>query len=1051
MQSAESGFDQAAELSEEESDFQKRRHAMHASYVQRQAGMTWWQSWLIPFAGPVLCLLGLAAAPSVVAASSPTFLVGDFFSSSTAALLTIAGIVPAAIGLAIAGRPSLRIDHARVVLRWGPLVNSVLWPLVWFGTSLAALLALIGVWGNKGEDLKVPGAIVLTMSLVVVVWAFFLVANYMVRLTSRSSSWFAIPAAIGPRGADVLKDLRDVALIEAKNGDRRAVRDRMFALCAIALKTSDDERSKAALEELAFLGQEQVLDRDQALDVVHLLCHAALTSTSPSIVETAVKEISSMWSASIRAGASPKIGLDCSYALGMIAERSTRELVGESIDRVLTAVHDRRGLGRTISAGEILENLARVVEVVPQWTPQRYVDALVDHGDPSAPIIARLLERIHNRAGAAPIQGQAHTLIEALSRLIVANATGPRGTTWRPGTSFMRGFLAHGHLDLALQLGWALLTTKAIDMSAEDPRRGILLADLMLVVVDCEDYTLLEDVPGKKISRQFMTALQGPLCERLEAMVTTLLAQGRQMVAKEEDPDGDSDEMAGDDAGGQLTAAGADQQIELTRALAADLDARASYVLRVAHQLWVHGWEADDPDVRGVAVRVVRRVTAFGLMSSLYGDAILAETIQAARYVKEAYRRSEDPGLSDSADLSARKALEAWPALLHLEGPHTFAWCGVLGAAFELTLRDLPSSLQEPEARSDLAVRLASALSQSEGAEDDVTLDKFVDEPRKNWFPMLGLTLGDATAGVFGLFLRLVIGPSPKEDIAAIHARAAEIVEQGQLPDRSRILGNLGRLYAAAVVDHAGTADPASEEDVEELEDLKFAEIDFRLREHGLRSGIEPDERQWEELCALIEEHADLLTTQSKATRRTGKKEDEVLNAVTRCVARGLVAGRPFSPAVCVVAHSAVTDPAPGAQEPAVRLLKAMIRNRPEQLNALASDLDATVHGRGPGQRPLAMRQAVQVAVRIALSLRNNRNVFTESTVQLASLFAETVMEVNSHESVRLNFDPATAASFDFLVKLQDQISGLGRKVDNGRWWQEARRRAKKRLDDSSG
>ena len=138
----------------------------------------------------------------------------DFFGAATGALLTLAGVVPAVIGVILVGQPSQRLGSGSVVWSGLLLLLSICVASVWI---VATGISLLGLAGALEEDLALPATIdVLVMALFITLATPMLFLLLVRRLGPSESTSIVVARILRGGDSQILKDLRDVAAQEAE-------------------------------------------------------------------------------------------------------------------------------------------------------------------------------------------------------------------------------------------------------------------------------------------------------------------------------------------------------------------------------------------------------------------------------------------------------------------------------------------------------------------------------------------------------------------------------------------------------------------------------------------------------------------------------------------------------------------------------------------------------------------------------------------------------------------------------------------------------------------
>ncbi|SDF40588.1 hypothetical protein SAMN05660485_03292 [Blastococcus fimeti] len=287
-----------------------------ALFTPEQVSRASWQMssmvWLLLALGGLaflLAVLGLSRlSPEVTA---------EYQAVAAGGLMALAGIVPAVLAAVASGRPVTRLDGGRLLLRGvaGGIVTG--YCVVWTVAFAFPLLALVEAWAWLETPTGVGvGVGLLVLTTVGTPIVFLVLAS---RLHPGTSTLLAVGRALrahgGPEAGSVraattlVKDLRDLAMSEHKDGDRRAVRYRMAGLASIAAETTSEKVALLALEELGLVCQELVKDRDLTREGLALLDLVAgrLPARSTQLLGRVVQESVDVWKAAQVENASPKV------------------------------------------------------------------------------------------------------------------------------------------------------------------------------------------------------------------------------------------------------------------------------------------------------------------------------------------------------------------------------------------------------------------------------------------------------------------------------------------------------------------------------------------------------------------------------------------------------------------------------------------------------------------------------------------------------------------------------------------------------------------------
>jgi len=341
-----------------------------------------WDKWRL------ICLV--LGAASICAAVTGFFIAQgqsgmEFYGAAAGAFLTVAGVVPAIVGILLVDRPSTKIDGGWVVWVGSPFALSIGLVLVWFVGGLSSMLALASPQiPGPPQGFAVAVVVVALLITAAIPLDMLLIVR---RLGARDSTRVAVSRVIRPRwslsrsrvepakaGAEVIKDLRDSAMLEAQRGDRRAVRERMVGLAHISRTCPG--HAIAAVEELGFLGAALVHDRDQALDAVAMLNQIG-PSVSDGAADQAVHELQSIWERALERKGSRRVGDSCAQALHGYFALHPHVNGNQGLKSVASIVDTAV---RTQRLGEALPSIQLLVAGFPANVPGWVAEAL--EGEP---------------------------------------------------------------------------------------------------------------------------------------------------------------------------------------------------------------------------------------------------------------------------------------------------------------------------------------------------------------------------------------------------------------------------------------------------------------------------------------------------------------------------------------------------------------------------------------------------------------------------------------------------------------------------------------------
>lgn len=299
---------------------------------------------------------------------------GNFVEVQVAALFTLATFVPVIIAVFLQGKASMRIDRGRGVWRSSLIVATVFYALVLLALGAFAIWQLAT---GVPEDTLLRGINVSGMFLVIM-WLPVLILTVVycsgVKFTSKSARELVKRDLTGELQEkdtqhlrDVIKDLRDAALAEYGEGNRRAVRQRLLSLAKIA-ECGDPHLADSSLEEVSYLASEMVRDRELALE--------ALTHIHKSTVQdsTKVSELMSIWADAVGSGASPKVEEKCASLIKEILRENTFNFEELDLLRKLQDIvvaydsnaHEEIGLIRTFKTFYLRAPAGELAAIVDQ-------------------------------------------------------------------------------------------------------------------------------------------------------------------------------------------------------------------------------------------------------------------------------------------------------------------------------------------------------------------------------------------------------------------------------------------------------------------------------------------------------------------------------------------------------------------------------------------------------------------------------------------------------------------------------------------------------------
>ena len=358
---------------------------------------------------------------------------GRFVEVQVAALITLATFVPVVIALFLQGKPSMRIAGGRAVW-WSSLGTATLiYALVLLGTGVVAIVQLAG--GLSGNSIW--RAIGVGGMFCVIFWLPILI----VTVARCSGAQFSSQSARELIASDlrgnpdqkyvedlktVIKDLRDAALTEYDEGNRRAVRERLKALTEI-VNCGEPSLADSSLQEISHVASRMVRDRELAVEAIDLLVTATDESTESTTTSDlskndwelqlrVVSELMSIWADAIESGASPKVEDRCADKSRDLLRKAKQTRLSdrllEKLKTILAAysdtTHEESGL---IRAFEVFGHQANF--------PDEYVDQLSRGSEKATQALADLLI-----AAETPNSARYSRYVLAFARSALINAQG---------------------------------------------------------------------------------------------------------------------------------------------------------------------------------------------------------------------------------------------------------------------------------------------------------------------------------------------------------------------------------------------------------------------------------------------------------------------------------------------------------------------------------------------------------------------------------------------------------------------------------------------------
>ncbi len=443
--------------------------------VARSAWQMSWMAWLLLLIGGgafVLAVLGLPRlSPRVTA---------EYQAVAAGGLMALAGIVPAVLAAVASGRPVTRLDGGRLLLQGvaGGVVRG--YCLAWATAFVFPLLALVEAWSwlesPTGVGVSVGLLVLTTVGTPIV---FLVLAS---RLNPGTSTLLAVRRALRTDDEDgansaraattLVKDLRDLAMSEYEDGDRRAVRHRMAGLASIAAGTTSQAVALLALEELGLVCQELVKDRDLTREGLALLglVAARLPEESTVLLGRVVQENTDVWEAVIAKDASPKVA-KAAVRVAITASLRPGPVPLPELGELLRAMSKATGNGHRLAVSHI-RLVDRQVDVVhlPPNSPVAvaWIGARSGLGaEGLRPLVERL--SLHN-----PDSKSGRAVLGAAARLVLLHTD--RLSPTLPLRRVVKSLVEEGHARSLLRVGQSALH---VDAPESDNSRGALLAELL--------------------------------------------------------------------------------------------------------------------------------------------------------------------------------------------------------------------------------------------------------------------------------------------------------------------------------------------------------------------------------------------------------------------------------------------------------------------------------------------------------------------------------------------------------------------------------------------
>jgi hypothetical protein len=614
----------------------------------------------------------------------------EFFSVAASGLLTLASVVPAVLGVILIGKPVMRLDRGRFLLQGWPVLVGLGYAVLWALGLLACFFSLI--------ELPLPllshAALGLTLAVTSATPLLLLAATH--PLQPEQSTLLAVQHArrhTGEVAEAIVKGLRDVAMLELSSGDRQAVQCRLKGLATLAVM-GDGVTARDALDEMGYLTQELVLDRDLAGEALVLLCNIA--DAREDIRSKAIGEVVSVWIEALERHASPLVTRFAAQKLNHYMYEDSREIervVGRMLDPLRmsmdhafdSSLGDYQAMTRRIHVGEATTASPAI--------SSKWLDFLVELGPRGLSELAKACVWIDvNLAKDSELRRRS---LEAWGRALMRQT----------GSSTHRRAI-RGHIDVTARLdgGFGALTDVALHtLRAGDgrpPERAAVLSELILHLRKATPLQV------EHLTTAVRSAPSADLAECAEPVVTAL---EHLSVVLQPGQSGDGSASADPEL--------LHRQVGFVSILVALVRATSAHDHSRA-QLW---------RLLALAARCARRSQPRLLPESAAG---LRRRLAAQIHV---VAESEH-------ELAVEMAWRALACLLSGETPYALAWLAWLGRS-AIDVSDLPNGHLDELAPQLLELRLTEiglAPGMEPGDRDELSL------PIREADPHAGLTFGEA-------------------------------------------------------------------------------------------------------------------------------------------------------------------------------------------------------------------------------------------------------------------------------------------------------------------
>ena len=293
-----------------------------------------------------------------------------FLEVRIAAIFTLATFILVVIALFLQGKPSMRIERGRVVWRSSFGVATGFYAVLLLVAGGVAILEIALLADGVPDWVAYLG--VVTFFLVILMLPVLIISVAVCSgapYTSDSAAilvWAWLISTKKEKAKRLIKDLRDVTIVEYKQDNRRAVRIRLKALRDI-FENDDSEIKQASLEEIGFVASEMILDRDLAREAIEALVsesknrqRADTVDWRDSFINKQISELMSIWARAVEQKASPLLVDMCAKEIKNILGNGNFHRLGNledrGLDRKLDAivaayeddVHEESGLLLTL-------------------------------------------------------------------------------------------------------------------------------------------------------------------------------------------------------------------------------------------------------------------------------------------------------------------------------------------------------------------------------------------------------------------------------------------------------------------------------------------------------------------------------------------------------------------------------------------------------------------------------------------------------------------------------------------------------------------------------